>query len=60
MVIAKAIGEAPKYTILAANLTWILFHVPDAPKHLVLNNEVIDEYTPPGEYLRRNSHPLAL
>ena len=45
---AKAIAEAPKYSILAANLTWVLFRVADAPRHRVQTIESFSDYMPPG------------
>ena len=44
----KAIAEAPKYSILAANLTWVLFRVADAPRHPVQTIKSFSDYMSPG------------
>ena len=45
--LTSAIDSAPKYTILAANLTWVMFGIPDALKHMVCINEHLVDYMPP-------------
>ena len=42
-----AIEKAPKYTILSANLTWVMFGIPDAPKHMVCMSEHLVDCMPP-------------
>ena len=37
-------SAANKYTILAANLTWLCFNVSDAPAHLVYATENFIDY----------------
>ena len=45
---AKAIAEAPEYSILAANLIWVLIRVADAPRHRVHTIESFSDYMPPN------------
>ena len=44
---AAAIDAAPKYSLLAAQLVWVVFGITDAPKHMVLNTECA-AYMPPN------------
>ena len=43
----KKIKAVNKYTILAANLTWLCFNAHDAPAHLVYITEHLTDYMPP-------------
>ena len=45
---SNLIQKSPKYTMLAAGLTWVCFHVPDAPQHVVYASEhIATDYMPP-------------
>ena len=48
MAMAKAIAKALKHSILAVNLTWVLFCVTDAPRHRVQTIKLFSDYMPPG------------
>ena len=43
---AAVIEAAPKYSLIAAQLVWVVFGVTDAPKHMVFNTECA-AYMPP-------------
>ena len=45
--IISAISKAPKYSILAANLTWVMFNIPNAPMHMICTTEHMVDYMPP-------------
>jgi hypothetical protein len=42
-----AIKDAAKYALLAANLTWVCFNIPNATRNLVCVNEHLTEYMLP-------------
>ena len=44
---SKAIDNAPKYSILAANLVWVCFNIIDTPQHMVCITECTN-YMPPN------------
>ena len=44
---SKLILNAPKYTMLAAGLTWVCFNIPNATQHVVYANENVTDYMPP-------------
>jgi transposase-like protein len=45
--ITSAITKASKYVLLGANLTWVCFGIPEAPRHVVYTNEHLVDYMPP-------------
>jgi hypothetical protein len=44
---SKAIDNAPKYSILAANLVWVCFNIVDAPQYMVCITKCAN-YMPPN------------
>ena len=44
---AAALASAPKYSLIAAQLVWVVFGISDAPQHMVLSTESA-AYMPPN------------